>query len=220
MVVPSRRAFSSVVALALTVMSGGRAVVPDAGVTAAAAVRLSSRDFPVEELRAAARKWELGCAAVGVDLPALQLEGAGVPVTVRRRADSWSANGRCGQALLRLVDGRVVSAEIDVFVRQANGASCFPLVDVIAHELGHVLGLVDEPPGPDASVMGPRQAGVRRRVTPRHCQAAAALAEGGRWRLQVPVDAVRVADAPTLAAGARPPLPARPPGAGTSPRQP
>jgi hypothetical protein len=219
MVVPSRRAFSSVVALALAVMSGGRAVVRDAGVSAEAAVRLSSSDFPVEELRAAARKWELGCAAAGVDLPALQLEGAGVPVTVRRRADSWSANGRCGQALLRLVDGRVVSAEIDVFVRQANGASCFPLVDVIAHELGHVLGLADEPPGPDASVMGPRQSGVRRHVAPRHCRTAAALAESGRWRMQVPVDAVRVAETPILAGGARP-LPVRPPGAGTSPREP
>ena len=219
MVVPSRRAFSWVVALAVAAMSGGQAVVRSPGATAAAAIRLSSSDFPVEELRAAASRWEHGCASAGVELPPLQVAGEGVPVIVRRRADSWSANGRCGQGRLRFVDGHLVSAEIDIFLRQRDGTTCFPLVDVITHELGHVLGLADEPEGLDASVMGPRQAGARRQVSPRHCLAAAAHAARGRWRAPEPAVAERFVDTSMLAGEARS-LPARRPAPSFVPRQP
>ena len=40
-----------------------------------------------------------------------------------------------------IVNGHIESALITVWTQQADGTSCVPLTDVIAHELGHILGL-------------------------------------------------------------------------------
>ena len=97
-----------------------------------------------------------------------------MPVVVRRRADSSSHSGRCGLTTLKLAHGRLIAAEIDIFIRQENGVSCFPLTEEIAHELGHVFALDDTPWAPRGSIMGPRLPGQRRAVSAEECAAAAA----------------------------------------------
>jgi hypothetical protein len=139
-----------------------------------ATLRLESPDFRPDELLRAAAVWQHGCARLGTpQLPAVRVDGPGVPVTVRRVADSTSPNGRCGRTRLRLLAGRLLAAEIDVFARQRGGTSCFPLLDEVAHELGHVFGLPDGTTHQLGTMMGPRGAGTRRAPTAVECRAAA-----------------------------------------------
>ena len=138
-------------------------------------LRLESADFSAPQLQEAVDIWRRRCTgALGVRLPDVVLTGPGVPIAVHRRPDSSSPNGRCGQTLLRLAKGRLVRAEIDIFIRQKNGVSCFPLTDEIAHELGHVFALKDTPWAPRGSIMGPRFPGERRAVSEEECTAATA----------------------------------------------
>jgi hypothetical protein len=76
------------------------------------------------------------------------------------------------------VRGRLESAEIDVFMRQRDGTSCFPLGEEIAHELGHVMGLADGPRGDHRAIMGPRLPGGRRQPSAGECSAVALPGEG------------------------------------------
>jgi hypothetical protein len=139
---------------------------------APAPLRLHSPDFPPHQLQPALDTWRRGCAGVlGSRLPDLRLDGPGVPVVVRRWPDSSSLHGRCGQTTLRVAKGRLLGADIAIFARQSNGTSCFPLHDEIAHELGHVLGLDDDPRAPRGSIMGPRQPRQRRAVSGEECAA-------------------------------------------------
>jgi hypothetical protein len=140
-----------------------------------AALSLRSPSLPAHELTAAAGYWQRACGEPG-GLPRITVGGPGVPVEVRRRGDSWSPNRRCGMTSVRRRDGEIVGYVVDVFVRQRNGAPCFPLVDEVAHELGHVLGLADDPSAEGAgTIMGVRARNVRRRVDAPTCDRVAAL---------------------------------------------
>jgi hypothetical protein len=146
------------------------------------ALRLEPHGFPVAELVPAIDAWRRACGVdFGTRLPALVLEGPGVPVTLRRWPDSSSRHGRCGQTRLFIQDGQVIAASIEIFARQMDGTHCFPLVEELAHEIGHLLGLADDPTGPRGSIMGPRRPGQHRVVTPRDCSAAGA--RGGMVRV-------------------------------------
>ena len=158
-------------ALAL-LLAGGAEVLAE---PPPAALSLRSPSLPAHELAAAAGYWQRACAEPG-GLPRITVGGPGVPVEVRRRGDSWSPNRRCGMTSVRRRNGEIVAYVVDVFVRQRNGAPCFPLVDEVAHELGHVLGLADDDSAEGAgTIMGVRARNVRRRVDAPTCDRVAAL---------------------------------------------
>jgi hypothetical protein len=66
--------------------------------------------------------------------------------------NSTAGNGSCGEALLRIVNGELLSASITVWTKDAFGASC-ELTDTIAHEFGHLLG-EEHTPDPFGACLG------------------------------------------------------------------
>jgi hypothetical protein len=166
-----------VLVLAVAAMTRGPAPAAErsAGFATPETLHLESKDFDVQELREAIALWSGGCRGWAAGGPRLEVGGVGTKVVVRRRADSYSPNGGCGAVRIELENGRVRGATIDVFVRQANGTTCLPLVDEIAHEIGHVLGMRDTPVYAGASLMGPRRLGQRRQAHAGECQRLAAL---------------------------------------------
>lgn len=159
-------------ALALLLAGGAEALASPPP----AALSLRSPSLPAHELTAAAAYWQTACDATGRALPRITVGGPGLPVEVRRRGDSWSPNRRCGMTSVRRRNGEVVGYVVDVFLKQRNGTPCFPLVDEVAHELGHVLGLDDEESVEAmGTIMGVRGRNLRRRVDAPTCDRVAAL---------------------------------------------
>lgn len=97
--------------------------------------------FTNAEIQAAASYWT--CPGYSGEIPTFQIGGSGeIPVSVTKRVgNSTSQNGGCGEGVLNVSNGQVTSASIVVWTKQADGVSCAPLTDVIAHEFGHLLGL-------------------------------------------------------------------------------
>jgi hypothetical protein len=150
-------------------MARSLTAAPPLAVAVAPALRLESPDFNAAELAAALEPWRATCEQVQGLAAGNGLATEVLTVLVRRRTESTTEHGRCGQTSLRFVAGRAVAAVVDVFSHQRNGASCFPLTEEIAHEIGHVLGLPDRGADLSESVMGPRRPGTRRRVTRADC---------------------------------------------------
>lgn len=98
--------------------------------------------FTVSDIQTAISYWS-GCVGYASEIPSFQIGGSGgVPVSIVKIVGlSQSPEGGCGEARYDLVNGRIESVSIKVWTKQADGSSCDPLSDSIAHELGHVLGL-------------------------------------------------------------------------------
>lgn len=102
---------------------------------------VTTSGFTNAEIQSAAGYWS--CPGYSGEIPTFQIGGSGgVPVSVIKRVgNSTSQNGGCGEGVLNISNGQITSASIEVWTKQANGVSCAPLTDVIAHEFGHLLGL-------------------------------------------------------------------------------
>lgn len=102
---------------------------------------VTTSGFTNAEIQAAANYWS--CPGYSGEIPTFQIGGSGgIPVSVvKRTGRSNTQNGGCGEGVLNISNGQVTSANIEIWTNQANGISCAPLTDVIAHELGHLLGL-------------------------------------------------------------------------------
>jgi hypothetical protein len=124
-------------------------------------------------MNAGADYWRDSCSGTeGSKFPTISVGGSATgayPVTVNFvNVDG----GRCGVHSAYTPPGATlpVSSTITLFA-SAGGASCAPIADVLAHELGHVLGLRDpnDASSCDGSIMGGRAPGGTRIVTADDC---------------------------------------------------
>ncbi len=115
----------------------------DFNVSGANAFNVTMSGFTNADIQAAANYWS--CPGYSGEIPTFQIGGTGgIPVHVVKRVGNSSAqNGACGEGVLNISSGQVTSATIEIWTNQADGVSCAPLTDVIAHEFGHLLGEED-----------------------------------------------------------------------------
>jgi hypothetical protein len=135
-------------------------------------INLTVSGFTASDIQQAASYW--GCPS-HVGLPGFQIGGfGGVPVSITKiNGNSTTAGGGCGRTQRTAVNGQLQSATIEIWTHQANGASCEPLTDVIAHEFGHVLGLENADSNAcNGHIMGNRAPGGTRTVFPDDCEVA------------------------------------------------
>jgi hypothetical protein len=119
---------------------------------------LAASGLSTTDLQSAIGYWS-GCSGYGTTMPSLRIGGSGgLPIVVQvKNARSTASNGSCGESTLVRQDGRLVRVETQIWTQEADGTSCVPLADVLAHELGHVYGLSDaSDPACDSHIMGVR----------------------------------------------------------------
>jgi hypothetical protein len=139
------------------------------------AFNITTAGFTSSDIQAAAGYWT--CPGYAGYIPSFGIGvSGGVPVTVVRRAgNSTATGGGCGRFTPDVVNGHLESAVIEVWTNQANGNSCEPLTDSIAHEFGHLLGLADAPDPLGqclGHIMGSRVQDFTRTVQADDCQVA------------------------------------------------
>ena len=144
------------------------------GTSLGTAFNVTTAGFTAADIQAAADYWN--CPSYTGYIPTFQVGSGDVPVTVVKvDGRSTTQGGGCGFFEPSIVNGHLESANITVWTNQADGTSCEPLTDSLAHELGHLLGL-DNAPDPFGQcldhIMGGRGIGFTRSVQPDDCQVA------------------------------------------------
>jgi hypothetical protein len=124
--------------------------------------------------------WSGGCPGYGTTFPSMTVGGSGgISVTVTHYSGtSTLTTGSCGHTMFSLQGpgNTVTSASIEIWDRQGNGIDCI-LSDTLAHELGHILGLADNPSSACIGrIMGGRPPGGTRSVSSSDCMVA-----GQKW---------------------------------------
>ena len=188
----------SKLALTLCLLGLGPLIAQDCSVpdtrlstSSGAAFNLTATGFSLSDLETGIDYWS-GCSGYGTDIPLLQMGGSGgVPISVTSvTGRSTGGGGGCGESRIDNSSGRITGGTITVWTQQADGTSCAPLTDVIAHELGHFLGLTDvENTGCIGHIMGHRNVGDTRSVQGDDCEVADAM-----W--QVPGEVERTSPSP------------------------
>jgi hypothetical protein len=148
---------------------------PGVGTSQGTVFNITTSGFTSSDIQTAAGYWN--CPGLSADIPSFQFGGSGgVPVLiVMRSGNSTAAGGGCGRYTPDNVNGHIESATIEVWTNEANGTSCAPLTDSLAHEFGHLLGLNDaqDPYGQCLDhIMGGRAVGFTRTVQGDDCQVA------------------------------------------------
>lgn len=135
---------------------------------------ISYAGFSSSDIQNAIGYWS-SCTGYGSEMPSFELGGSGgVPVSIAKVVGrSQSTEGGCGEARYDLANGRIESVSIKVWTQQSDGASCEPFSDIIAHELGHALGLGNAlEPECIGRIMGRRALGLTRTVEDDDCAVA------------------------------------------------
>src|SRR5262245_59619619 len=104
------------------------------GVSYGALFNLTSSGFSQEELETTIDYWDL-CSGYGSQMPSLMVGGTGgIPIQVNKVTGRSTADGGgCGRTISTIVGGRLESAVITVWTQQADGTTCVPLTDPLAH---------------------------------------------------------------------------------------
>lgn len=110
--------------------------------------------------------WEEACQLSGISYPDLVVsQAADISVFVHVvSGPSTNASGTCGTATRFLSNNELVSGRITLWTHEADGDPCAgKFVDVLTHEMGHILGLENAGSGCAGRIMGPAiiQNGVR-----------------------------------------------------------
>lgn len=137
---------------------------------------VTASGFTAAELQTSIGYWS-ACSGYGTDFPVFQIGGSGgIPIVIERvEGRSTASRGGCGQAInSESTNGFLTRVSITVWTHQVDGASCIPLMDTLAHEFGHALGLGDVGTlsGCSGHIMGQRAFGNTRTVNPDDCQMA------------------------------------------------
>ena len=144
-------------------------------VSVAATLDLTSSGLAPGDLQTAMGYWT-GCAGYGSQMPALRSGGTGgIPVSINViQGSSGVSGGSCGVTTIQPHNGRVASATITLWTQQADGTSCAPISDCLAHEFGHLFGLGNAPDVVecDGHIMGRRTASGTRSVAADDCEVA------------------------------------------------
>jgi hypothetical protein len=145
------------------------------GVSPGDVFNITATSFTSADIQTSAGYWS-SCSGYGSEIPTFQIGGSGgIPVTIIKVVgNSTARDGSCGVSAITPQNRTIVRAEITIWTREADGDSCEPLTDVIAHEFGHLLGLANAPAGVECRghIMGERTLGSTRTVQSDDCDVA------------------------------------------------
>lgn len=119
------------------------------------------------DISSAISYWTGSCGESGSDFPRMSTgSSGGIRVTVNLvNGRSTNAIGTCGEVQRFLnSSNQLARAEITLWTMRADGTLCQEhYVDVLAHEIGHILGFDNAPSSCAGRIMGP-QAGLEPRT--------------------------------------------------------
>lgn len=118
---------------------------PGLGVASGNVFTLNVGGFTPAEVQTAIDYWR--CPGYSGEIPTFQIGGpGGVPVLVGKIVGNAPGNAEgCGRFSPHAPNGYIESATITVWTKDRNGGACPPLTDILAHELGHLMGLDNAP---------------------------------------------------------------------------
>jgi hypothetical protein len=157
--------------IAAALDSIAQCALPTSGTSYASNINFTPLGNPPSNISGSAltdaiNKWAYGCSgSYGVGFPAMTTgpySGSSGNINVYvsyQQGLSTAANGGCGhtQTYISEATGAITGAFITVWPQQANGADCTEgWENLLAHEIGHVLGLGDayNNPGCTGTMMG------------------------------------------------------------------
>lgn len=155
-------------------------VAPSAqGISSGDRLLFSSQQLSPGEVGNAIAYWSTGCPSYGSGFPIMRTATPtgppGIPVEVIfHDQTSPLGSGTCGRTTKTITApaNTLAAARIEIWRTQGNGVSC-NRIDTLAHEIGHLLGLMDAPFAEcTGRIMGERPAGGTRGVGSDDCRVA------------------------------------------------
>lgn len=137
-------------------------------VNSARSVGITTSCLYPADISAAVSYWTDACLDIGISTPHLHANQTG-EITVDVVLMPGRSSGGCGLFDHSLNGNTVTGGTIRIWEQQSDGQSCLDnLPEIIAHEIGHVLGLANAP-GCEGYIMGPPSWSYARSVQQEEC---------------------------------------------------